>query len=109
VVLALGYVFLGANAFVVLVWGVFFGFHLVLLGYLVGASGFLPRWLGALLVIAGTGYLAQSCGTMLWPSATEALGALVVVMAVPGELAFTLWLLIKGVDVSAWHAIAGQG
>jgi hypothetical protein len=25
------------------------------------------------------------------------------VLAVPGELAFTLWLLIKGVDVEAWH------
>lgn len=99
---ALGLVLLDANVFGVLVWGIFFGFHLLLLGYLVATSTFFPRWLGVLLVIAGTGYLAQSCGTILWPAATEALETVVVVMAVPGELAFTLWLLIKGVDRARW-------
>jgi hypothetical protein len=101
---ALGLVFLEANAFVVLVWGIFFGFHLLLLGYLVGVSGFLPRWLGVLLVLAGAGYLAQSFGTIMWPAAKDTLDAVVVAMAVPGELAFTLWLLIKGVNVKVWHA-----
>lgn len=100
---ALGLVFLDANAFVVLVWGIFFGFHLILLGYLVFASQFLPRWLGVLLAIAGAGYLAQSCGTILLPSAKDTLETVVVVLAVPGELAFTLWLLIKGVDARLWH------
>jgi hypothetical protein len=102
----LGYLLLKANTFVVLIWGIFFGFHLLLLGYLVGVSRFLPRWLGVLLVAAGLGYLAQSCGTMVIPSAKSFLDTLVVVMAVPGELAFTLWLLIKGVDVAAWRARA---
>jgi hypothetical protein len=105
---ALGLVFLNANAFVVLIWGIFFGFHLILLGYLVGASRFLPRWLGVLLGIAGTGYLAQSCGTIVWPSTKETLDVLVVAMAVPGELAFTFWLLVKGVDVAEWQARAGH-
>jgi len=100
---ALGLFFLEANAFVVLVWGIFFGFHLLVLGYLVAASRFLPRWLGVLLALAGAGYLAQSCGTIMWPSAKEALDVVVVAMAVPGELAFALWLLIKGVDVTAWR------
>jgi hypothetical protein len=53
---ALAHLFLSANAFVVLVWGIFFGFHLLLFGYLVYESTFLPKWLGVLLVIAGTGY-----------------------------------------------------
>jgi hypothetical protein len=106
---ALGQVFLSANTFVVLVWGIFFGFHLLLLGYLVWSSGFLPRNIGALLVIAGVGYLAQSAGTILWPSAKETLDTAVVVMAIPGELAFTLWLLIKGVDVARWNERAGYG
>jgi hypothetical protein len=106
---ALGQVFLSANTFVVLVWGIFFGFHLLLLGYLVWASGFLPRNIGALLVIAGVGYLAQSAGTILVPSAKETLDTAVVVMAIPGELAFTLWLLIKGVDVARWNERAGYG
>lgn len=96
---AMAHLFLGANAFVVLVWGIFFGFHLLLLGYLVGASGFLPRWLGILLFLAGVGYLLQSGGTILVPERKATLDGLVVAMAVPGELAFTLWLLVKGVRV----------
>jgi hypothetical protein len=104
---ALGLVFLEANAFVVLVWGIFFGAHLLLLGYLVGASRFLPRWIGVLLGVAGIGYLAQSCGTILLPSAKAMLDGVVVLLAVPGELAFTLWLLIKGVDVARWRERAG--
>jgi len=43
---ALSMLFLDANAFVVLVWGLFFGFHLLLLGYLVYRSEFWPRILG---------------------------------------------------------------
>jgi hypothetical protein len=103
---ALGHVFLAANAFVILVWGIFFGFHLLVLGYLVRASGFLPRWIGGLLLIAGAGYLAQSCGTIVWPAAKGSLDVLVVAMAIPGELALTLWLVIKGVDVVAWNDLA---
>lgn len=95
---ALGHLLLGANAFGVLVWGIFFGFHLLLLGHLVRASGFLPRWMGALLMVAGVGYLVQSCGMILWPDAKATLDVLVVVMAVPGELAFAFWLLFKGVQ-----------
>jgi hypothetical protein len=103
---ALAHLFLNANAFMILVWGLFFGLHLVLLGALVHASGFLPRWLGILLMVAGPGYLLQSVGTILRPSASEALDTLVVVMAVPGELAFALWLLVKGVDRDRWAARA---
>jgi len=99
---ALGQLFLSANGFVILVWGLFFGFHLLLLGYLVWASGFLPRFLGVLLVIAGVGYLSQSLGNMVWPEASAALETVVLVLAVPGELAFTLWLLVRGLDADRW-------
>lgn len=106
---ALSHVFLDANAFAVLIWGIFFGFHLLLLGYLVGASGFLPRWIGGLLVVAGVGYMAQSCGTIVWPAGKGTLDGIVVAMAVPGELLFTVWLLTKGVNVSAWQSRAMAG
>ena len=90
---ALGLVFLDANAFMVLVWGIFFGFHLLVLGYLVGASRFLPRWIGVLLVVAGAGYLAQSCGTIMWPAAKATLDALVVATDV--------------LDAAHWNSIPG--
>jgi hypothetical protein len=39
---------------------VLFGLHLVLIGYLAYRSGYVPRALGVLLVIAGAGYLVDS-------------------------------------------------
>ena len=96
---ALMLLFIDMNAFGILVWGVLFGFHLLLLGYLVYKSGFWPRILGILLILASLGYLAQSFGHILVPQYDELLATVVVVLAVPGELAFTLWLLIKGINV----------
>jgi hypothetical protein len=103
---ALLYLFQNANGMMILVWGLFFGLHVALLAWLVYASGFLPRWLGVMLAFAGAGYLAQSFGVLLVPGAATALDTVVIVAAVPGELAFTLWLLIRGVDVRAWERIA---
>lgn len=101
---ALTLVFLEANDFIVLVWGLFFGLHLLLVGWLVYRSGFLPRILGVLLAIASIGYFAEGFGNILSSGAADPLAILVVVLAVPGEIAFTLWLLIKGVDEDAWRA-----
>lgn len=100
---ALVLLFVDLNAFGILVWGVAFGFHLLLLGYLVYKSGFWPRILGILLLLAGLGYLAQSYGHMLAPQYDELLVTIVIAAAVPGELAFTLWLLIRGVNVERWE------
>jgi hypothetical protein len=99
---------LDANDFMLLVWGLFFALHLLLLGYLVYRSGFLPRVLGVLLVLASLGYFAESYGTILSPGASDVLGIVVVVLAVPGELAFALWLVIKGVDEEKWNRRALQ-
>lgn len=100
---ALGLLFLSANHFVVLVWGLFFGFHLALLSYLVYRSDFLPRALGVLLAFSAIGYLLQSYGSIVSPGASRVLDVLVVVLAVPGELAFTLWLLLKSIDSGKWQ------
>ncbi len=103
---ALAMLFLDINAFGILLWGMLFGFHLVLLGSLTYRSGFWPRALGVLLLLAGVGYLAQSFGHLLAPDLDEALSTVVILLAVPAELAFTIWLLWKGVDVDRWHARA---
>lgn len=100
---ALVLLFLDANAFGILVWGLLFGFHLLLLGYLVYKSGFWPKILGILLLIASIGYLAQSYGHILAPQYDDLLSTVVLVMTIPGELAFTVWLLWKGVDVERWE------
>lgn len=97
---ALLHLFQQANGAMVLVWGLFFGLHVVLLAWLVYRSGFLPRWLGVLLMLAGLGYLTQSFGVLLVPDAAAALDVVVLIAAVPGELAFTYWMLVKGVSAN---------
>ena len=99
---ALGLFFQEANDYVVLTWGFFFALSLVLTGWLVFRSGFFPKVPGVLLVLAGIGYFAQSYGTIVAPGAADMLETVVLVLAIPGELVFALWLLIKGVDEEKW-------
>jgi hypothetical protein len=100
---ALVLMFMDVNAFMIIIWGLIFGFHLLLLGYLIYKSGFWPRFLGIMLLIASLGYLVQSYGHILAPQYDAVLSTVVLVMTIPGELAFTLWLLIKGINVERWE------
>lgn len=100
---ALVLLFMDVNAFVIIMWGLLFGFHLLLLGYLVYRSGFWPKLLGILLIVGAVGYLLQSYGHLLAPQFDDILETVVIVLSVPGELAFTVWLLWKGVDVEQWE------
>ncbi len=76
---------------------VFWGLWLLPLGYLVFRAGFLPPFLGVLLVIAGLGYLFDVGLSLLAPAATLRVSAFTFI----GELLFPLWLLIRGVRPSA--------
>lgn len=105
---ALGLFFQEANEYVVLVWGFFFALSLMLTGALVFKSGFFPKLPGVLLALAGAGYFVQSFGTIVAPGLAGALETVVIVLAVPGELVFAVWLLIKGVDVNAWREAASR-
>lgn len=71
---------------------VIFGIHLVLLGYLIYRSGYIPRIIGILLVIDGLGWAIDSLQPYLYPNAH--LGFLFITFF--GELVFMLWLLIRG-------------
>lgn len=69
-----------------------FGLHLLLLGYLVYRSGYIPKILGVLLIIAAFGYLIDSSGTLLSPTYE----ANVALFTFIGEVLLIFWLLIKG-------------
>jgi hypothetical protein len=99
---ALVLLFLNAYEYVALIWGTFFGLHTLLLGYLVYKSGYFPRILGVLLVLASFGYLIDSFGNFLLPQYDELYASTVVLLAIVGELSLTFWLLIKGVNVEQW-------
>jgi hypothetical protein len=71
---------------------VLFGIHLVLLGYLIYRSGYIPRVLGILLVINGFGWVIDSLRPYVFPNAH--LGFIFITFF--GELFFMLWLLARG-------------
>jgi hypothetical protein len=71
---------------------VFFGVHLLILGYLVYRSGFIPQILGVLLMLASVGYLADSFGKFLVPH----YDANIAMFTFIGEVLFMLWLLFRG-------------
>jgi hypothetical protein len=71
---------------------IFFSIHLVLLGYLVMRSGYIPFILGIVLIITGFGYLLTNVRPYLFPTINVDFAKYTFY----GELIFMLWLLIKG-------------
>jgi hypothetical protein len=69
-----------------------FGIHVVLLGYLVSRSRYIPRILGVLLVVAGLGYMINYLRPFLYPD----LDTEFLFVTFFGELVFALWLLVRG-------------
>ena len=78
----------------------FFSFWLLLLGYLVFKSGFLPRILGILLMLGGLCYTVVAVLFFLFPNFNTMIFGL---FAFIEESLFYLWLLIKGVNVEEWE------
>jgi hypothetical protein len=81
---------------------VFFGLHFFPLGYAIYKSGYFPRALGVLFLVAGAAYLVDTFSLVL--VAGHTIGAphfaLPIVIA---ESAFPVWLLIKGVHAARWE------
>ena len=71
---------------------VLFGVHLLLLGYLAWRSGYVPKLLGALLALAGAGYVFDSLVAVL----ALDFPVTVSVFTFLGEFLLALWLVIRG-------------
>lgn len=87
---------------------VFFGFHLLVLGYVVMKSSYVPKVLGVLLIAAALGYIVDSSAQLLLPNYTNYETLFTLIVAVPGiigELSLCFWLLFKGVKVQQARAL----
>jgi len=82
---------------------IFFGFWLILTGYLILRSTFFPRIIGALLVLDGLGW-----ATFLWPPLANSLYPVISVVAALAEIPLVLWLLVVGVNGQRWQEQAGN-
>ncbi|WP_373228705.1 DUF4386 domain-containing protein [Cohnella sp.] len=78
---------------------VFFGLHLLVIGYLIFKSGYMPTIIGVLLMIACFGYLIDSFAHFLLSNYTDYESIFLLIVAVPGvigELSLAFWLVFKG-------------
>jgi hypothetical protein len=81
---------------------IFFGVRCLVVGYLISRSGYFPKSLGVLQVIAGLCYLINSLALLLAPALANKMFPAILLPAFIGELAMGLWLLVKGVNVPKW-------
>jgi uncharacterized membrane protein len=70
----------------------------LLRGWLVFKSRFLPRFLGVLSMVSGLGWL-----TFLWPPLGSQAFIAVALFAIAGVIAMSGWLFVRGVDDVRWR------
>jgi hypothetical protein len=88
---------------------IYFGCACLLVGYLIMKSGYLPRWIGLLMVLAGLCYLVNSFALFLQPSLASSLYPLILIPPFIGETSLCFWLLLKGVNLEKWEKRVGSG
>lgn len=103
---SLATLFLDAHSYGFTIGIAFLTLHVFILGYLIYKSGFIPKVFGVLFELAAIGYLVDSFALLLSPtySTTPVYLALPIAVA---EIAFPVWLLIKGVNSEKWEEMAG--
>ena len=73
----------------------FFGSHLILLANILPK----PKWIALFLALAGIMYMADTTAHFVLPNYDAVAGIFLARVAIPsifGEMAFTVWLLVKG-------------
>jgi hypothetical protein len=85
----------------------FYGTACAIRGYLIYRSTFLPRILGALMMLAGLGFILKNFLLVLAPAYSSDFFVLPMSLV---AIAMTIWVLVKGVHVARWQvASAGAG
>jgi hypothetical protein len=79
----------------------YYGMSWIVRAYLMWNSGYLPKFLGALMGIGGIGFVVRNFLLIFAPAyASDAF----LMLMIPGGLVMTIWLLVKGVDLAKWNA-----
>jgi hypothetical protein len=92
---ALAMLFLNLHGYGFDVAGIFWGLWLFPLGWLVYRSGFIPRFLGVLVMLNGFTYPANSFTSLLLPQYEHIVSRWMMPFGF-GELVFMFWILIRG-------------
>lgn len=102
------YFFMRLHDSVVQIWESLFGFHLLILSFLVYQSGFTPRAFGLVMVIGGSGYLLDCFGNILLPSCSSWLSAIAGCLCFLGEIPFFVYVLFAGIDEDRWWKLTNS-
>jgi Domain of unknown function (DUF4386) len=100
---ALAYAAIQAHSYGFGIGLIFFGVACVARGWLIFHSGFLPKFLGVLLAIAGLCYLINSFALLLAPSIASLLFPAILLPPLIAESLLALWMMVKGVDLEHWR------
>lgn len=76
---------------------IFFGLACLVNGYLIFKSGYLPKFIGLLLQLAGVCYLVACFAALFAPAFSNLLTPFILIPPLIGESALCLCLLVKGV------------
>jgi Domain of unknown function (DUF4386) len=102
--LSLGFLYLGGNLTVLLT--SFWGLWLIPFGILTIKSGFFPKILGILLMIAGVGYIVTSVAFFVAPAQLSQIRQLMTPLYF-GEVPIILWMLVMGAKAPNHEARLG--
>ncbi|MGH1331046.1 MAG: DUF4386 domain-containing protein [Paracoccaceae bacterium] len=105
---AFALVFFEAHAFGIFVWQLFFGAHLIALGWIILRSKLVPRLLGFGLFIGAFGYLIQGLVELTFTEIAAldiAIIGLLTIVTI-SELGFGLWLLVSGLRGHKAHSLS---
>jgi uncharacterized protein DUF4386 len=94
---ALAYLFLQLNGDASNLSLVFFALYDFLIGYLIFRSTFLPRILGVLMMLAGSGWMA-----FLAPPVADHLSLYLEGLGILAEALLMLWLVVRGINTERW-------
>jgi len=77
---------------------IFFGVHLMMLGFLILRSNTVPNWIGYLLMLASAGYVIDGLANLFLPAYEDLQNIFMLIVVVPGvvgEFSLTVWLLFN--------------
>lgn len=77
--------------------GLFFGPYCILIGLLVVRSGLLPKWIGALMTLAGAAFVLDASLDLIAPDFARRIPDAVMLISLLGEGALALWLAVFGI------------
>jgi hypothetical protein len=92
--------FLRTSKYVIIILQIFWGLWLIPLGQLILKSGYLPRIIGILLILAGVCYVIEVMDYILLSEKLSFITDYFAIFYSVAELSTVFWLLVKGVKIN---------